>query len=214
MSKRALALTVLACALLALVSIVGFDRPIAEAVHASAAASAALFVDGTRALDAVSGRSLLHSHALSAVLLGGTLFALGVLIWLFNRGSYLARALLFTGGVQLATIASAWALKDVFGRLRPYELFGHGDWSHAWFAGGNSFPSGHNAFFWGLFMPLMYLFPRWRVPLLLVPLFIALARIDTSFHFLSDVLASIALAALVTLLAAMLCGRWIKPAAR
>jgi len=105
-------------------------------------------------------------------------------------------------------------LKDVFGRQRPYELFAHGDWSQAWFAGGNSFPSGHVSYFWGLFMPLMYLFPRWRVPLLLVPLFIALARIDTSFHFLSDVLASIALAALVTLLAAMLCGRWIKPAAR
>jgi membrane-associated phospholipid phosphatase len=214
MSKRALALTALACALLASVSIVGFDRRIAEAVHASAAASAAVFVEGTRALDAVSGRSLLHSHALSGVLLGGILFMLGGLIWTFRRGSYLARALIFTGGVQLATIASAWALKNVFGRQRPYELFAHGDWSHAWFAGGNSFPSGHNAFFWGLFMPLMYLFPRWRIPLLIVPLFIALARIDTSFHFLSDVLASVALAALVTLLAAILCGRWIKPTAR
>ena len=214
MSKRALALTALACALLASVSIVGFDRQIAEAVHASAAASAAVFVEGTRALDAVSGRSLLRSHALSAVLLGGILFALGVLTWLFNRGSYLARALIFTGGVQLATIASAWALKNVFGRLRPYELFAHADWSHAWFAGGNSFPSGHNAFFWGLFMPLMYLFPRYRFALLLVPVFIAFARIDVSMHFASDVLASIALAALVTLLAAMLCGRWIKPAAR
>ncbi|MGH8090129.1 MAG: phosphatase PAP2 family protein [Rudaea sp.] len=214
MSKRALALTVLACALLALVSIVGFDRRIAEAVHASAAASAAVFVEGTRALDAVSGRSLLHSHALSGVLLGGILFMFGVLIWTFKRGSYLARALIFTGGVQLATIASAWALKNVFGRLRPYELFAHGDWSHAWFAGGNSFPSGHNAFFWGLFLPLMYLFPRYRFALLMVPVFIALARIDVSMHFVSDVLASIALAALVTLLAAMLCGRWIKPAAR
>ncbi|HST27638.1 MAG TPA: phosphatase PAP2 family protein [Rudaea sp.] len=214
MSKRALALTALACALLALVSIVGFDRQIAQAVHASAVASAAVFVEGTRALDAVSGRSLLHSHALSGVLLGGILFVLGVLIWTFKRGSTLARALLFTCGVQLATIASAWALKDVFGRLRPYELFAHGDWSHAWFAGGNSFPSGHVSYFWGLFLPLLYLFPRWRIPLLIIPLFIALARIDTSFHFLSDVLASIALAALVTLLAAMLCGRWIKPAAR
>jgi membrane-associated phospholipid phosphatase len=214
MSKRALALTALVCAALALVSIFGFDRCIAEAVHASAAASATLFVDGTRALDAVSGRSLLHSHALSGVLLGGILFVLGVLIWLFNRGNALGRALIFTGGVQLATIAAAFGLKDVFGRQRPYEIFGHGDWQHMWFAGGSSFPSGHNAFFWGLFLPLMYLFPRWRIPLLIIPLFIALARIDMSFHFLSDVLASIALAALVTLIAATLCSRWIKPAAR
>ncbi|HMM56586.1 MAG: phosphatase PAP2 family protein [Xanthomonadales bacterium PRO7] len=211
MSKRALAITALVCAALALISIFGFDRRIAEAVHASVVAGSAVFVEGTRALDAVSGRSLLHSHALSGVLLGGILLALGALIWLLNRGSYLARALIFTGGVQLATIVSAFGLKEVFGRQRPFELLGHGDWQHMWFAGGNSFPSGHNAFFWGLFLPLMYLFPRWRVPLLLIPLFIALARIDTSFHFLSDVLASITLACLVTLIAATLCARWIRP---
>lgn len=211
MSKRALALTALVCAVLALVSIFGFDRRIAEAVHASIVAGSAVFVDGTHALDAISGRSLLRSHALSGVLLGGILFALGALGWLFDRGSYLARALLFTGGVQLATIAAAFGLKEVFGRQRPYELLGHGDWQHMWFAGGSSFPSGHNAFFWGLFLPLMYLFPRWCIPLLLIPLFIALARIDMSFHFLSDVLAAIALAAFVTLIAATLLGRWIKP---
>ncbi len=80
-----------------------------------------------------------------------------------------------------------------------------------WFAGGNSFPSGHNAFFWGLFLPLIYLFPRWRIPLLIVPLFIAFARIDENYHFLSDVLGAIAIAALVTWLAAFLVERWIKP---
>jgi membrane-associated phospholipid phosphatase len=214
MSKRALALTALVCAALALVSIYGLDRRIAEAVHASFIASAALFVDGTRALDAVSGRSLLQSHTLSGVLLGGTVFTLGALIWIFRRGSTLARALIFTGGVQLATIAAAYGLKEFFGRQRPYQILGHGDWQHMWFVGGNSFPSGHNAFFWGLFLPLLYLFPRWRIPLLIVPLFIALARIDTSFHFLSDILASIALAAVVTLAAAVLLERWIRPMAR
>ena len=214
MSKRALALTALVCTALALISIFGFDRRIAEAVHASVVASAAVFVEGTHALDAISGRSLLHSRALSGVLLGSILFALGALGWLFDRGSHLARALIFTGGVQLATITAAFGLKHFFGRQRPFELFGHGDWQHAWFVGGSSFPSGHVSYFWGLFMPLMYLFPRWRVPLLIIPLFIALGRIDMSFHFLSDVLASVALAALVTLVAAMLLGRWIKPAAR
>ncbi|MBS0557966.1 MAG: phosphatase PAP2 family protein [Proteobacteria bacterium] len=211
MSKRALALTALACTVLALVSIFGFDRRIAEAVHASAIAGAAVFVEGTRALDAISGRSLLHSHLLSGILLGCIICALGVVTWLLHRGSALARALLFTGGVQLATIAAAYGLKEIFGRQRPYELFRHGDWQHMWFAGGNSFPSGHNAFFWGLFVPLMYLFPRWRIPLLLIPLFIALSRIDTSFHFPSDVLASVALACVVTLIAATMFGRWIKP---
>ncbi|MBS0570312.1 MAG: phosphatase PAP2 family protein [Proteobacteria bacterium] len=214
MSKRTLALTALVCAALALVSIFGFDRRIAEAVHASFAASAGVFVAGTQALDMLAGRSLLHSHTLSNGLLGGVLFGLGILLWLLRRGSTLARALVFTGGVQLATIAAAYGLKEFFGRQRPYDIFGHGDWAHMWFVGGNSFPSGHIAFFWGLFVPLLYLFPRWRIPLLVIPLYIALGRIDMSFHFLSDVLASIALAAVVTLAAAVLCGRWIKPAAR
>jgi membrane-associated phospholipid phosphatase len=55
------------------------------------------------------------------------------------------------------------------------------------------------------------LFPRWWIPLLIVPVFIALARIDENYHFLSDVLASIALACLITLIAAVLFKRWIEP---
>ncbi|MGH8040675.1 MAG: phosphatase PAP2 family protein [Rudaea sp.] len=214
MTRRALAITAIVCAALALVSIFALDRPIAQAVQASVLASAAVFVEGTRMLDAVAGRSLLHSHLLSGILLGGVLFGLGFLGCLLNRRGYLSRALMFTGGVQLATIGCIWLLKHEFGRLRPYQVFGHGDWSHVWFAGGDSFPSGHNAFFWGLFLPLMYLFPRYRLVLLIVPVFIACARIDMSFHFLSDVLSAIALAALVTLIAATVCARWIRPAAR
>lgn len=212
MNKRSLAVTAVLCAGLALLCIFAFDRHLAQTIHASALASATFFVNGTQALDVASGRRLLHSHLLSGVLLGGCLCALGVFGWLLNRRGFLPRALLFAGGVQLATIACAWALKHVFGRLRPYQVFAHGDWNHVWFAGGDSFPSGHNAFFWGLFLPLMYLFPRYRIPLLLIPLFIALARIDESVHFASDVFASIALAALVTLIAASLLNRWIKPA--
>lgn len=213
MTKRALAITAAACALLTLLSIFALDRHIAEVVHASMLASAPVFVDGTRLLDAIAGRSLLQSHLLSGVLLGGGLLLLGTLGWLANRRGFAVRALIFVGGVQLATIACAWVLKHAFGRLRPYEVFVHGDWSHVWFAGGNSFPSGHNAFFWGLFLPLMYLFPRWSIALLLIPLFIALGRIDMSFHFLSDVLSAIALAAFVTLIAAHLLKRWIRPIA-
>jgi membrane-associated phospholipid phosphatase len=43
--------------------------------------------------------------------------------------------------------------------------------------------------------------------------FIAFARVDENVHFLSDVLGGIALAAIVTLLAAVVFGRWIRPAA-
>jgi len=46
-----------------------------------------------------------------------------------------------------------------------------------------------------------------------VPVFIAIARVDENMHFLSDVLGSIALACIVTLIAAVLFARWIRPAA-
>jgi membrane-associated phospholipid phosphatase len=139
------------------------------------------------------------------------LFGAGVLGWLIRRRSFFARALIFTGSVQLTVIGCAWLIKNAFGRLRPYEIIAHGDWHHLWFAGGNSFPSGHVAYFCGLFFPLAYLFPRYRIPLLIVPVYIVIERIDENFHFLSDVLASVALAALVTLAAAIALGRWIQP---
>jgi len=150
---------------------------------------------------------------LGQLMLGAIFIVLGLLLLLVRRARYHARALMFAGAVQLATIESAWWIKDYFGRLRPHQLIERNDWTHIWFAGGNSFPSGHNAFFWGLFLPLAYLYPKWRIPLLIIPVFIAFARIDENYHFLSDVLGGIALAALMTLIAAMLFERWLKPAA-
>jgi membrane-associated phospholipid phosphatase len=212
MSKRALVLTLLISVAVALISVFALDRTIALAVHHSGIENAALVVRLREFFDIFTGRGLVGSYVgLGQFLLGGILFALGVVWWLADRRSYLGRALVFTGAVQVATIGAAWLIKDLFGRLRPYQLIERNDWSHIWFMGGNSFPSGHNAFFWGLFLPLLYLFPRYRIPLLIVPVFIALARIDENYHFLSDVLASVALAALVTLIAAVALGAWVKP---
>jgi membrane-associated phospholipid phosphatase len=92
-------------------------------------------------------------------------------------------------------------LKNVFQRLRPYEAIEAGDWDSKFFGGhGSSFPSGHSAHFWGLFFPLLFLFPRYRLPLLIIPVFISIARIGVNDHWCSDVIASAALAALMTLL--------------
>ncbi|HET8942833.1 MAG TPA: phosphatase PAP2 family protein [Rudaea sp.] len=212
MSKRALAFTAAIAAALALLSVFAFDQPIAMAVHGSGIENSVFFVDGVVLLDRISGRSLLSSHLLSGLLLGTTLFAAGVIGLLLRRRSFSARALIFTGGVQLAVIATAWVIKHFFGRLRPYEIFSQGHWDSMWFAGGNSFPSGHVAFFCGVFVPLLYLFPRYRIALLIIPVYVVLARIDESFHFVSDVLASAALAALITLIAATILDRWIQPA--
>ena len=210
MSRRALIITAVVCALIALLSIFAFDQSIAMAVHNSGFENAAFFVDGRSFLDIFTGRGLVGSHVgLGQFLLGGMFIVIGAIWFAIRRTAYGARVLMFAGAVQWATIEAAWQIKDFFGRMRPFQLIEKDDWSHIWFMGSNSFPSGHNAFFWGLFAPLMYLLPRWRIPLLIVPVFIGLARIDENYHFLSDVLASISLACLVTLIGATLFKRWL-----
>lgn len=214
MSKKALILTFAICAALALISIFAFDRMIALGVHNSGIERAAVVVRLREFFDIFTGRgvALLGNHVGLGQLMLGTIFvAVGLVLALAHSASTNARALVFAGVVQIATIEAAWWIKDFFGRLRPHQLIERNDWSHIWFAGGNSFPSGHNAFFWGLFLPLAYLYPKYRIPLLIIPVFIAFARVDENYHFLSDVLGGIALAALITLIAAILFGRWVKP---
>jgi membrane-associated phospholipid phosphatase len=214
MSKRALAWTAAVALIIAFTSVFAFDRGIAEAVRHAGIESAAVIVRVREAFDIFTGSFLARGYGnIGQMLLGGTLIAIGVAWLLLRRTSFTARALIFTGLVQVTTIETGSLLKGVFGRLRPFQLLERGDWSHIWFAGGNSFPSGHVAFFWGLFLPLAYLYPKYRVPLLVLPVFIGFARIDENVHFLSDVLGSIALASIVTLLAAVVFGRWIRPSA-
>jgi membrane-associated phospholipid phosphatase len=91
-------------------------------------------------------------------------------------------------------------LKEIFQRLRPFKVIEAGNWDWKFFSGhGDAFPSGHSAFFWGLFFPLAYVFPRYRLPLLIIPVFISIARVGVNVHWCSDVIASAGLAALVTL---------------
>ncbi|MDR3389454.1 MAG: phosphatase PAP2 family protein [Rudaea sp.] len=214
MNKRALAWLAAITAVIALISIFAFDRGLALAVHGSGLENAVLVVRAREFLDIFTGRGLIESYVgLSQLLLGALFVASGLLLIVARRGNRVGRGLMFAGLVQLATIEAAWLIKDWFGRLRPFQVIASDDWNHVWFAGGSSFPSGHNAFFWGLFLPLVFAFPKYRIPLLIIPLFIAFARIDENYHFLSDVLSAIALAALVTLIAAVLLERWVKPVA-
>jgi arsenate reductase len=128
------------------------------------------------------------------------LFAAAFMLWPFARTRAQANLLLLVAVIHVATRAAASPLKGVFLRLRPEAALAQaavndGRWPQTFFAGGDSFPSGHVAFFWGLFLPLAWAFPRWRVPLLAVPVFVAFQRVAVNVHFVSDVLASIALAA-------------------
>ena len=195
--------------ILLLAGLAGVDGPLARWVHASGYENAALFRQPLAALDVVTGAHFwfwLAACTTIALGLAGTLA--GERLPLPRR---LAPAILAAGLVQAATIGLMILGKSTFGRLRPHDVLASGDWSNIWFMQGGSFPSGHSAFYFGLFLPLAAAAPaRWqRAVLIAIPCFVVAARIDMSKHFLSDVSASCVLAAIVSLIAATTMRRWL-----
>jgi len=184
-----------------LAGLLGLDRIVAESVHSSGYERMWIFTQGTLLLDTVTGKEI--SKFLIGLLLMGCAFGLLVP----KRTRILGWSTLFVGLVQLLGTLVTGVSKNFFDRLRPFQLLQSGDWNHEWFVDGSAFPSGHAGFYFGLFMPLAYLFPRWRWPLLLTPWFIAIARVDANDHFISDVAASIALVGVLTLIFAKLAKR-------
>ncbi len=152
-----------------------------------------IWADGMRLLDLATFRWL-GTYLLGAVLL----IAAGLLLVL-SATRPTGFLLLYVAMVQFTSTAIAELSRPWFGRVRPYEAVQGGD---LWLAGPDSFPSVHAAFYGGLFFPLILLFPRlgpiWAAP----PLFVAAARVMEHDHYLSDVSASLAVAAA---LAAGLC---------
>jgi len=194
MNRRQLAYSVLVALVLTLLGIFFFDRPIAAFVQRAGGRQSVVLQGGTHWLEIVTGQSI-DRYFLTYVLLG-----LGALLSISKASRPIAWILLFVGTAQVVTRLTAGMLKGVFERLRPFEVLRAGNWDWKFFSGhGNAFPSGHSAFFWGLFFPLAYLFPRYRLPLLIVPIFITIARPGVNDHWCSDVIASAGLAALITL---------------
>lgn len=201
MNHRLLLTVAIVAAMLVALGLLAVDYPLARWVHESGLENLAVFRLGLAALDWTFGMRLWFWLAATLSI------ALGV-IGLVARARVsrgLAVALLAAGLVQFATLHTMILMKNVFGRLRPHQVFESGDWNTIWHAGGGSFPSGHSAFYFGLLLPLAAFAPRgWqRAILIAIPLFAVLARIDMSMHFLSDVSMSAVIAALYSLLAAL-----------
>ncbi|RZK96495.1 MAG: phosphatase PAP2 family protein [Hymenobacter sp.] len=175
------------------------DKPLALAFHQYAAGAVPFFTSLTNAVDATyaaankGGRPTLFWALGLAYLLGR---------WVFRRrGATVFLIILLT---HLASIVSANMLKIAVNRPRPGVLFTPG------YTESYSFPSSHTATYWSLFLPLAVAFPRWRWPLLAVPILIALGRLVLGVHYVSDVWAAIWLVAAWTTLFSLL-KRWDKP---
>ena len=117
--------------------------------------------------------------------------SIGIGIQMSRKNLLTARYFYFVGLVFFFSRLISGVLKNVFLRIRPEAFLGNNGNSNTFFIeGGNSFPSGHAAHFWGLFLPLAIIFPRYRYLLLVPPMLISIARVGVNDHFLSDVLAS------------------------
>lgn len=194
MTRRQLFYSFLAALVLTLLSIFLFDQPIAAFAQGAGGRESVFLQQGTHWLEVASGFPI-GRYFLAWLMLGA-----GALLFVAKSTRPAAWMLLFIATTHLVTRVTAGTLKNVFARLRPFEVIEAGNWDWNFFGErGSAFPSGHSAHFWSLFFALAFLFPRYRWPLLIIPLFISVARVGVNDHWCSDVIASTAIAALLTL---------------
>jgi membrane-associated phospholipid phosphatase len=194
MNRRSITLATVLATALSITSVFFFDRPIAQLMQQLGGEHSKFLAVGTIVLEIASGMTL------SKFALGFALMIAGAALLAWKSRRDIAWILLFVGCTHFTARLIAGVLKEVFHRLRPVEVLASGAWDSQFFtAHGGAFPSGHTAQFWALFFPLAFLFPRLCIPLLILPIFIAVARVGVNDHWLSDVLASIAICSAMTL---------------
>ena len=193
--RRVLLVAACSAAAIALAAVPTVDGPLALALASLSPDSRRVIQSFVRIVETV------FAFGVSPYLYGAVLVVAGSLAFRSTKRG-LPWALLFVGLSHVTARFVADILKPPFSRLRPYEALGSDGygWHDTWFAAvGNSFPSGHAVHFWSLFFALVVLSPRYTVPLAVLPLLVSAARVAVNDHYLSDVIASAAIAALVTL---------------
>jgi membrane-associated phospholipid phosphatase len=173
-----------------LISIWFIDRPLALFINDNYG-SGQLLSWATTAVETVFG------FGISKYLFGFIALAIGVVLYVRQRTFTTAKLFFFVGVTHIVSRLAAGMLKNLFLRSRPFEFIGSGPGTRDFFADGGSFPSGHTAHFFGLFLPIWYLFPKQKW-LMIIPVFIAMSRVLANDHYLGDVLASVYIAILAT----------------
>ncbi|MFD2720318.1 phosphatase PAP2 family protein [Hymenobacter monticola] len=194
------AISLPACVLL----ILFLDQPLAGFIHGHFTWSAPFFGALTAAADRTHDALMTHLLGLPVIFLVlGLAFAVGR-YGLKRRGATLFLVLLLTHEFSMVL---ARVLKGAVHRLRPEVQFGSGYAGTGLWATGphnDSFPSYHTAVYFSLFWPLALAFPRFRVPLLVLPSLIGLGRLVLGAHYLSDVWFSLWLVVALTFLFGLL----------
>jgi membrane-associated phospholipid phosphatase len=184
------------------------DDLVVNASTLHTASVAPFWRDLIRGFEAITGMAV--NNFLGPVLLGAAAMVCAV----YKPWQRQVRPLVFVAACWALTRLGVTILKLPFGRLRPHHVLAGHDTNalSAFFRGGGSFPSGHAAHAFGLCLPLSLLFPRFAILFLGLAALVAIARVAVNDHYVADVLASLAWAALVTwLLASLLVPHTLAP---
>ncbi len=186
--KGALVLLALTPAMILLILFV--DRPVAEAWKYSEPGIAYRLLDATDEL----------GHA-TWYLVPGPILALALYLARSDKWripAYIASSVAVSGiAVNL--------LKALFGRTRPIKLHGDNEYSFEIFRLGysySSFPSGHTTTAFAVAVALGVLMPRLRYLWWSIGALVALGRVATNSHFVSDVVAGAWLGAMTAVVLA------------
>ncbi|MDQ3315592.1 MAG: phosphatase PAP2 family protein, partial [Verrucomicrobiota bacterium] len=182
--------TALLVAIVASIAVV--DRPLALLIENQLGGATRMAGGITTALEWI------FAFDLSKYLYAFVLLLIGLVLHVVQKGAARARYFYFIGTTLLLSRVISGTLKNVFERVRPFEWIKSRAPADFFVDGGSAFPSGHAAFYFGLFLPLAILFPRFKWVFLAFAFIAALARVFEQDHFLSDILASALVAALLT----------------
>ena len=135
-------------------------------------------------------------------LLCAAVYLLTLLHLMLTRDIRLLRALF----VPAVCFIVCTALRPVIGRERPYDRFGAAPVGEHIPGKGKSMPSRHTASAAAIAFAVVYVFPTWMVLAAMVALAIGIAalRVLSGQHYLSDVLAAMALSSVISLIGYLL----------
>ncbi len=111
-----------------------------------------------------------------------------------------ASLLVFSSVVISGLIVDIFKL--IFARYRPPAYISHQKYGFNWFEWGymvNSFPSGHSATAFSLFLALGLIFKRALIPFLILAFLVAFSRVAIGVHYLSDVIVGSLIGALTAI---------------
>lgn len=188
--RRLLGIAALAAAATA-IGILLLDAPVARALGAGAGTTglARALAGVLEVLDRVTLMTWPKKEPLAIALI-----LAGALAWWWRPR--VGHALLLIGLTHAVSRTLGGHLKPLTGRLRPGEALASGHVDDSFFRDGVAFPSGHVAHYAALAFAVAYLWPRLTLPALAVLAVVITARLAANAHFISDVTASLALAAL------------------